>query len=183
MKELSLNILDVAENSVRAGAANISILLSLDGAGWLTLTIADDGCGMDEQTVRRVSDPFYTTRTTRKVGLGIPFLQLAAAQTGGALQIDSEPGKGTTVKATFDTGSVDFTPIGDMPSTLATLIMGAPNVDFHFRHTTPDGEVVLNTDQLRATLGSEVSLAELEVIAWIKDYMREQYDRLGGKNE
>ena len=108
MKELSLNILDVAKNSVVAGASLVEITLNTDVEGKLTLCIKDDGCGMSEQTVRNVTDPFYTTRTTRKVGLGLPLLKLAAEQTGGTLEIvssQSEQNHGTTVKATFDTKS------------------------------------------------------------------------------
>lgn len=179
MKELSLNILDVTENSVRAGAKNILVSLVCDSEGILTLTISDDGCGMDEETVRRVSDPFYTTRTTRKVGLGVPFLKLAAMQAGGDMTIESTVGEGTCVKATFDTNNLDFTPIGDMVSTMTTLIMGAPDVDFVYEHTSPAGSVRLDTKELREVLG-DVSLASVEVIAWIKEYLREQYDNLGG---
>lgn len=179
MKELSLNILDVTENSVRAGAKNILVSLVCDSEGILTLTISDDGCGMDEETVRRVSDPFYTTRTTRKVGLGVPFLKLAAMQADGDMTIESTVGEGTCVKATFDTNNLDFTPIGDMVSTMTTLIMGAPDVDFVYEHTSPAGSVRLDTKELREVLG-DVSLASVEVIAWIKEYLREQYDNLGG---
>lgn len=179
MKELSLNILDVTENSVRAGAKNILVSLVCDSEGILTLTISDDGCGMDEETVRRVSDPFYTTRTTRKVGLGVPFLKLAAMQAGGDMTIESTVGEGTCVKAAFDTNNLDFTPIGDMVSTMTTLIMGAPDVDFVYEHISPAGSVKLDTKELREVLG-DVSLASVEVIAWIKEYLREQYDNLGG---
>lgn len=181
MKELSLNILDVTGNSVKAGAENIHISLVLAADGWLTLTIADDGCGMDAETLKRVSDPFYTTRTTRKVGLGIPFLRLAATQTGGEVKYESALGAGTTVTATFDTASIDFTPLGDMISTVTTLIMGAPAIDFLYEHTTPQGSVRLDTKELRAVLG-DVSLASVEVIDWISEYLREQYDSLGGNN-
>lgn len=160
MKELSLNILDVTENSVRAGAKNILVSLVCDREGILTLTISDDGCGMDEETVRRVSDPFYTTRTTRKVGLGVPFLKLAAMQAGGDMTIGSTVGEGTCVKATFDTNNLDFTPIGDMVSTMTTLIMGAPDVDFVYEHISPEGNVRLDTKELREVLG-DVSLASV----------------------
>lgn len=181
MKELSLNILDVTGNSVKAGAENIRISLLQASDGWLTLTIADDGCGMDAETLKKVSDPFYTTRTTRKVGLGIPFLRLAAMQTGGEVKYESTLGEGTTVTATFDTNSIDFTPLGDMISTVTTLIMGAPAIDFLYEHSTPQGSVRLDTKELREVLG-DVSLASVEVIDWIGAYLREQYDSLGGIN-
>ena len=111
MKELSLNILDVAKNSVAAQASTIEISLLTDSEGKLTLTIKDDGCGMSEQTVRGVTDPFYTTRTTRKVGMGLPLLKLAAEQTGGYVSLESSQAPedhGTTLVAVFDTTSIDF---------------------------------------------------------------------------
>ena len=181
MKELSLNILDVTENSVSAGAKNIEVSLIEDENGILTLTIGDNGCGMTPEVVKSVIDPFYTTRTTRKVGLGVPLLKMAAEQTGGSIDIKSEVGVGTTVTATFDTKSIDFTPIGDMVSTLTTLIMGAPDRDFEYIHRRPGAEVALSTLQLREVLG-DVSLGEPEVIAWIKDYLTEQYNNFGGTN-
>ena len=97
MKELSLNILDVAKNSVRAGASLIEIKLSLDSDAWLTVTITDNGCGMEADFLQHVTDPFYTTRTTRKVGLGLPFFKMGAEQTGGSFEIKSTLGKGTSV--------------------------------------------------------------------------------------
>lgn len=177
MKELSLNILDVAKNSVSAGASRIEILLDTDSRGLLTLKIADNGCGMSAQTLEHVTDPFYTTRTTRKVGLGLPLLKLAAEQTGGTLRIVSsaEKGKsGTTVSATFDTKSIDCMPLGDIVSTLCILISGSPEIDFVFRDCNPERTVSLDTSELRTVLGG-VSLAEPEVQSWIKEYLEEQY--------
>ncbi len=178
MKELSLNILDVAKNSVTAGASLIRILLLTDENGWLTLKICDNGCGMSEETLNHVTDPFYTTRTTRKVGLGLPLLKLAAEQTGGTLRLSSsvEKGKsGTTLEATFDTKSIDCMPIGDIASTICILIAGSPNIDFEFSHVTPDYSVSLKTEELRAVLGEDISLAEPEIQAWIQEYLQEQY--------
>lgn len=178
MKELSLNILDITKNSVSAGAANILISLDTDAAGILTLRIVDDGCGMSEETVRSVTDPFYTTRTTRKVGMGIPLLKLAAEQAGGELRITSSTDKdshGTKVEATFDTKSIDFMPIGDIASTVSVLIGGSPDIDFEFIDRTPEREVKLDTKELRAVLGEGISLAEPEIQIWITDYLNEQY--------
>lgn len=182
MKELSLNVLDITKNSVRAQAKNILISLTLDEVGLLTLVIKDDGCGMDDETLKRVSDPFYTTRTTRKVGMGIPLLKLASEQAGGEVNIESTVGVGTCVTATFDTKSLDFTPIGDIVSTVVTLIMGAPDIDFLYLHTTPLGEVRLDTRELRAVLGEDVSLSNFEVVEWMRGYLEEQYEILGGIN-
>ena len=178
MKELSLNILDVAKNSVVAGASLIEISLVVDDRGWLTLRICDNGCGMNEETVMRVTDPFYTTRTTRKVGLGLPLLKLAAEQTGGTLQIQSstEKGKsGTVLEATFDTKSIDCMPIGDIVSTICILIAGSPEIDFDFSDASPTHFVSLKTKELREVLGNEISLAQAEVQHWIREYLTEQY--------
>ncbi len=178
MKELSLNILDVTKNSVTAGADTIYITLNTSDDGILRLTIEDNGCGMSEEVQRRVTDPFYTTRTTRKVGMGLPLLKMAAEQTGGEMTIISstEKGKsGTTLCAVFDTKSIDFMPIGDIVSTMCVLISGSPDVRFVFKDITPRGEVILDTAELVAVLGEGISLAEPEVISWIGGYLSEQY--------
>lgn len=177
MKELSLNILDITKNSVRAGASEIEIALNTDADGWLTLRVVDNGCGMDEHMLSGVTDPFCTTRTTRRVGLGLPLLKLAAEQTGGSLLISSDTAEGksgTTLVATFDTKSIDCMPMGDIVSTVCILIAGSPEVDFEFSDVTPERSVVLKTRELREVLG-DVSLAEPEVIAWISEYLKEQY--------
>lgn len=182
MKEISLNILDIAENSVKARATLTEISVRENG-DTLTLTITDDGCGMSEQTVKSVIDPFYTTRTTRKVGLGIPLLKLACEQTGGTLTIKSkvatpEDGThGTTVEAVFFKNHIDFTPLGDVISSIVTLIQGHPDTDFLFTHRTEGGEVRLDTRELRAVL-EDVPLDTYEVIVWIRENLEEQYGEL-----
>ena len=146
----------------------------------LTLTIKDDGCGMDEQTVKSVIDPFYTTRKTRSVGLGIPLLKLACEQTGGSLSIESsinESDHGTTVRAIFFKNHIDFIPLGDVTSSIVTLIQGHPDTDFLFRHTTDGGEVSLDTREIRAVL-EDVPLDTYEVICWIRSSIEEQYDEI-----
>ncbi|MBR2478847.1 MAG: sensor histidine kinase [Clostridia bacterium] len=181
MKELSLNILDISQNSISAGATEIKISLIEEGA-LLTLTVEDNGCGMSRETVERVMDPFYTTRTTRKVGMGIPLLRLAAEQTGGTLFIESVTAEenplshGTVVRATFYTDSIDFTPVGDMPSTMCVMIQGHPEIDYVFRHKTPILNVELDTVQIKEILGDGISLAEPEIIAWLSEYLIQQYE-------
>lgn len=182
MKELSLNILDVAENSVKAGASLTQILLT-ERDNVLVLEIVDDGCGMSEDVVRSVVDPFYTTRTTRKVGMGIPLLKLACEQTGGSLQISSvteeaDPvAHGTHVRATFYTDHIDFTPLGDVSASVLTLIQGHPDTDFLFRHEK-DGRVVkLDTRELREVL-EDVPLNSYDVLEWIRGSLQEQYEEL-----
>ncbi len=183
MKELSLNILDVTKNSVTAGAGRVDIDLTEDGDGWLTIRIADNGRGMSPEFLARVTDPFTTTRSTRKVGMGLPLYRLAAEQTGGSLDIESREGVGTTVTARFCRRHMDCPPLGDLPGTVALLIQGSPQVDFSYRHTTPRGEAALSTEELRAVLGDEVSLAEPEVFAWIQDYLAEQEAQVAAEPE
>lgn len=181
MKELSLNILDITQNSLTAGATLVGISLIEDEKGKLTLIISDNGKGMDEETLKGVTNPFYTTRTTRKVGLGLPLLKLAANQTGGDISITSKvkdgecTDHGTTVTATFDTKSIDFTPIGDMTSTICTLIQGNDKVDFEYIHKTPAAEVKLSTKEMRQMLGEDIPLSSFEVIAWVREYLLEHY--------
>ena len=181
MKELSLNILDVAENSVKAGAKLTKIIIDETNED-LSLEIIDNGCGMTEEAVRMVTDPFYTTRTTRNVGLGIPLLKMAAEQTGGTFTIASKSEKqypdthGTYVKAGFIKNHLDFTPLGDIVSTVTTLIQGHPDTDFQFLHSASGKNVAtLDTREIRQILG-DVSLGEYEVIKWIEEYLNEQYN-------
>ncbi len=187
MKELSLNILDITQNSLKAGAKNvyISINENFDNDRFV-LTIKDDGCGMSAEMVLSVRDPFCTSRKTRKVGLGIPFLVLAAEQTGGSVEIESKTeseypdSHGTTITATFYKNSIDFTPLGDIISTLIVIIQGYPDVDYVFRHETDKGEVLLDTKEMREVLGNDVSFAEFEVLEWIRGFLEESYAEIEG---
>ncbi len=183
MDELALYVLDITMNSVRAGATEISVTLREDGE-WLWFTVTDNGCGMTEEQLKRLTDPFFTTRTTRKVGLGIPFLKMLAEMTGGTLTVTSvsetvSEEHGTTTEAKFGRHHLDFIPIGDMTETVKTLIQGSPDVNFTFEHRTENGTVSLSCAELRAMLGDEISLAEPEIIRWIGDYLTEQYAELG----
>lgn len=166
MRELSLNVLDIAQNSIAAGAACIRIeVLEDTKAHTLVLGIYDDGCGMTDEQVQRVLDPFYTTRTTRKVGMGIPLFRLAAQQTGGDLEISSKVGIGTSVRATFHTDNVDCTPLGDMASTMCTLITMNTDRQFLYRHRVDGREFVLDTAELTALLEG-VPLSDPAVAQW-----------------
>lgn len=176
MKELSLNVLDIACNSVKAGAKNISILLTQERRR-LIIEITDDGCGMTEETLLRVTDPFTTSRTTRKVGMGIPLFKMAAEMTGGSFSIDSELGKGTVTSALFKTDHLDFTPIGDMCSTVMTLITMNLNIDFVYKRKRDEKEFTVDTRQLKEILG-DVPLNEYSISLWIKDYITENTKQL-----
>ena len=182
MKELSLNILDITENSVKAGATLTEILIE-ETSDVLKISIKDDGCGMTPEILSSVTNPFYTTRTTRKVGLGIPLFKESAELTGGSLVITSkrsdenDSSHGTLLVATYYKNHIDFTPLGDVVSTLITLIQGHPDTDFLFIHKKGDGEVRLDTRELREVL-IDVPLDSFEVLQWIDENLKEQYNEI-----
>lgn len=178
MQELSMNILDIAQNSVRAEASLIEIQLLQNSQSKLqTLVIQDNGCGMDEEMVARVTDPFCTSRTTRKVGLGLPFLKMAAEMTGGSLLLQSQINKGTTVTATFTMGHIDLAPVGDMGATLSALVGANPDIDFVYTYRYDEREFVFDTRQAREILG-DVSLSEPAVAVFIRDHVNEGMNEL-----
>ena len=183
MKELSLNVLDIAMNSVKAKASLIQIHITEDDET-LTMEIIDNGCGMTAEFLRGVIDPFCTTRTTRKVGLGIPLLKLAAEQTGGEVNIISRhesehpEDHGTHVMSTFYKQHIDFTPMGDIISTVTTLIQGSPEIDFEFLHKSSTCTVSLDTREVREVLGPEIPLCEPEILSWIADNLNDQYKNI-----
>ena len=180
MKELSLNILDIAENSVRADATLTEIVIS-ENSDFLSIILKDNGIGMTEKTIESVRGPFFTTRTERKVGMGIPLLEFAAERTGGHIEIESKHidsyplGHGTTVRAFFNKGHIDFAPLGDIISTLITLIQGHPDRDFVFVHKKEGLIISLDTREIRESLG-DIPLNTFEVLMWIRDNLRDQYD-------
>ncbi len=181
MRDFSLHILDIVENSIRAEARNVEISIDIDTEkDTLVLGIEDDGKGMDEQTVKMVLDPFFTTKETRRFGLGLPLLAQAAKMANGEFQIDSEPGKGTRVKATFQASHVDTKPLGDVPRTLATLIMGHPDVAFRYVHRVDDSEYYLDTEEIREQLDG-IPLNSPEVIETIRKNVEQGLDNLRRK--
>lgn len=173
MKELALNILDVAKNSVKAGADRIVIRIE-ERDGWRTLSIIDNGCGMPPDFVATVTDPFTTTRTTRPVGMGLPLLKLAAEQTGGTLEIESSivPPTGTTVRASFQIDHLDCVPMGDYAGSIVTLIQGSPDIDWLFEYRRPEGDIVLDTLEIRAVLGPDIPLNTPDVLLWIEGSLK-----------
>ena len=180
MRELSLNVLDIAQNSISANASLIEIeVLENTDRKELVIGIYDNGRGMTPEQVQNVQDPFFTTRTTRKVGMGIPLFKLAAEQTGGSLEISSEVGVGTRVRTLFKTDSIDFTPLGDMESTIVTLITMNTDRDFIYRFGIDENEFTLSTSELKGILG-DVPLSEPSVAQWIKEFISEQTQNIRG---
>ncbi len=181
MKELSLHILDIVQNSVKANASLIQISIEEDTtADTLRITVADNGCGMDKDLLQRVRDPFTTTRTTRKVGMGIPLLEAAATGCGGNLDIQSQLGVGTTLYAVFGLSHIDRAPVGDMPGTMSVLVSGSPQIDFVYTHTVDGASFTFDTREIRTALDG-VPLDTPEVVSWIQAYVYEGLDSLKTK--
>ncbi len=173
LPEISLNILDVAQNSISAGAALTEITVDIDSkADTLTVCINDNGCGMNEEQVKAVTDPFYTTRKTRKIGLGVPFFKTAAENTGGSFTITSEVGVGTKVKAVFGLSHIDRMPLGDMTFTVHTLVTLNCDIDFLYRYSVDGKSFTLDTREFREILGG-VPFNVPEVSDYIKSYLTE----------
>ena len=173
MPEISLSILDVAENSTRAKASLVEIGISIDTKeDVMTLVINDDGCGMTKEQVAHVEDPVFTTRTTRKVGLGVPFLKEAAIAANGTFSIESEVGKGTRVRATFQYSNIDRMPIGDISRTIQQLVIYHPDIDFLYSYYYDGASFNLDTRQMREILGG-VPFSEPEVAEYILSYLVE----------
>ena len=180
MRELSLNVLDIAQNSIAAAATQIQMeVVERTDAHTLTIGIYDNGCGMTDEQVKSVLDPFYTTRTTRKVGMGVPLFKMAAEQTGGTLTVSTRVGIGTNIKAVFHTDSVDFTPLGDMASTVTTLVSMNTEIQFLYRHKVDKKEFVFDTAEIREILG-DVPLSEPAVMQWMREFIEENTKALYG---
>ena len=168
-----MSVLDLAQNSVRAQASLIEISVTADtAADRLTVEIADDGCGMTAEQAARAEDPFFTTRTTRKVGLGVPFFKQAALAAGGEFRLWSEPGKGTRVTASFVLDSIDRMPLGDISGAIHTLIVFNTQLDVLYRYEVDGRGFELDTRQVRELLGG-VPLDAPEVSLYLKEYLEE----------
>ncbi len=178
MRELSLNVLDIAQNSVRAEASLIEIrIIESTTEHTLEISVSDNGKGMSPEQLESVRDPFFTTRTTRKVGMGIPLFRMAAEMTGGSFDIKSTLGKGTETTARFRTDHLDFTPIGDMCSTVIMLITMNLHIDFVYIRQLDGKSFTVDTRQLKEILG-DVPLNEPSITAWLKDYITENTKQL-----
>ena len=180
MPELSLNILDVAQNSVAAGASLVQISILGDTASdRLMIRIEDNGCGMSEEQVQNVTDPFFTSRKTRKVGLGIPFFKMAAELTGGSFHIESQVGRGTVTEAVFVLSSIDRMPLGNMADTMSVLIGPNPDMDFLLTMEEDGRSFVMDTRSFREVLGPDIPLSEPQVLNYIEGYIAENIRECG----
>lgn len=182
MRELSLHILDIAQNSISAKAECMRIVVIEDLVeDQLMIKIKDDGTGMDSETVEKVIDPFYTTRTTRKVGLGIPLFKLSAEQCGGYFTIKSQLGVGTEITAVFQHSHIDRVPLGSMPDTIVTIINACDQMDLIYTHTYNGASFTLNTKEIKKLLNG-VPISNIDVITWLREYIAEGLEEIKVKS-
>lgn len=175
-----MHILDLVQNSIEANANEVLLeIIENNAADTLTIRVNDDGRGMDEATIRLVRDPFVTTRATRKVGLGLPLIDMSATRCDGYLKIESSLGKGTLVEAVFRHSHFDRPPLGNMVETIKSLVIANPKLDLKYRHIVNGNEFQLSTFELTANLG-DVPLSHPDVILWLHDYLTENLANLYG---
>lgn len=179
MRELSLHILDIIQNSIAAGSTRIVVGVEADETqNILAIRIADNGKGMDPEFASKIRDPFVTTRTVRKVGLGIPMFAAAAEACDGGLVIDSQVGKGTTVTATFQLNHIDRMPMGDIASTITSAIAANGDISIRYEHTVNNEQFVLDTDDIKTQL-EDVPINSPAVVTWLRDYLAEGISATG----
>jgi len=179
VQDLSLHILDIVENSLAAGAGKVEIRIQEDlRADRMRVEIIDDGCGMEEHELKQALDPFFTTKTTRRVGLGLPLLAEACRLCNGELSLESCRGKGTRVTATFQNSHIDRKPLGEIADTLMTLIVGHPEVDLVYEHRKDGKFFSLDTREIKSDLG-EVPLNAPQVVPALRDLIRSGLEELG----
>ncbi|MCD8194222.1 MAG: sensor histidine kinase [Tannerellaceae bacterium] len=169
MDTICFHITDITANSIRAGAKEIALIIVEVGNKFM-FTIKDDGCGMTQDKVNLLTDPFYTTRTTRKIGLGIPFLVQNANQTGGAVKIVSVPTQGTTVEASFCTNHIDCPPIGDLADTITLLICGNPEINISLEYRKGEENFMITTATLKEIFEG-FPLNKLQVVMLVKEFL------------
>ena len=173
MRELSLHVLDLLQNAVEAGATVVDVSVTEDLAhDRLIITVVDDGRGMDADTVGRVQDPFFTTRTTRHVGLGLPLFAAAAERCDGQLVVDSQPGRGTRVVGTFCHSHIDRAPMGDMAGTLLAFLLGGNTIRLCYRHSVGDETFEFDSEAVRAEVG-DLPFSYPPLRAWLHDTLVE----------
>ena len=177
MEDLSLHVLDIAENSIAAGAQHVEIRVRESRKNdRLGLEIIDDGHGMSEEMLQKATDPFVTTRTTRRVGLGLSLFEQAAKRAGGEFRIASTPGVGTKVTGVFQYSHVDRQPLGDMNATLLALIIGNPQIEFTYWYETDDSHVAFSTEEIKAQLG-EIPIGSSQGISVVRESLEKVKER------
>lgn len=183
MQNLSMHVLDIAANSVRAKASRVMITIE-DSVlhNEIKITVSDNGCGMNEAMCQQVQDPFFTSRTTRKIGLGVPFFKELSEQCGGEFCLVSKEGAGTTISASMQRDHWDTPPMGDMGDAVMIAAVADCSVHFIFTYQNDTGCFVFDTQEIKAILGDEVSIADAEIMLWCKEYIN-QGIAMGNKEE
>lgn len=179
MKELSLHILDITQNSIRAGAS--VVWLTIDESipdNLLKIIIEDNGKGIPKDMLENITNPFVTTRKTRKVGLGLSLFKEAALSCNGDFQITSEVGKGTCVTAVFEHDHIDRMPLGNMPETIMTMLLSFDSADLVYVHRYNGREFVMDTRELKTVLEADNLLTDPDILNWIKGYVREGLEEI-----
>lgn len=180
LTEISLNILDIVHNSIRASATLIEITIEImQNKNLLRVSIKDNGHGMDTVELKHAEDPFFTTRTTRSVGLGISFFKCASELTGGTFKINSAKGVGTEINADFTLSHVDRMPLGDITSTIHSLITSYTEIDFFYKYSFNNGTFILDTREMRNSLG-DIPFYTPEISNFIKEYLEENKKEIDG---
>jgi len=178
LREIALHILDIAENSITAGADQVIIQINEDLKNdLLQINILDNGKGMDADTVEKITDPFITSRTTRKVGLGIPFFKAAAEACDGCFNIESQPGVGTDVSVSFKHSHIDRMPLGNLTSTFLSLLIGAPDIHWVFEHKVNGNTFIFDDQPLKEALDG-LALTEPAVLKYIRETFEEGINTL-----
>ena len=181
MDELSLNILDIAQNSIAAEATLVEINVEEDSSSdRLTIRVKDNGKGMSEDFLERAHDPFITTRTTRKIGLGISFFKEAAEITGGSITLESKLGIGTTITGVFVLSHIDRQPLGNLTDTVITLVTLNPEIDFDIRYKVNENEFIFSTQEVKELLGDDAKLNSPPIVSFLTEYVREHIENLSG---
>ena len=172
LRDISLHILDLVQNSVKAEADRIEISVAADEKGFLSVGIKDNGCGMSKEFLEKVEDPFTTSRSTRNVGMGIPFFKLACQLSGGQFHIDSTLGEGTELEGSFQISNIDRLPLGNVAETMKFLIMDAPDIRYLLDLSSPAGEFKFDTDEIKEQLEG-TPITEPDILVWIEEYINE----------
>lgn len=180
MRELSLHILDLAQNSIEAGAKTLWIFVNENENGFFVFRIKDDGRGMSEELLSKVRDPFTTTRLSRNVGMGIPFIDMTAQQCGGHLDITSQKGEGTLIEAYFEKDNIDRPPLGNIIETIKVLLVGASWIDVIFTYSSGAEQMEFSTKAVRDILGDAADFANPEIYTWLEDYLKQEINRVRG---
>ena len=182
MSELSLNILDIVQNSISAGASLVEVTINQQEKNdTLIISVKDNGKGMSQEFLKTVENPFVTTRKARKVGLGISFFKQAAEMTDGSLKIDSKLGVGTTITARFKNSHIDRQPLGDIAGTITALCTLNPDIDFRLDYIVNENDFKFDTMEVREQLGGDVPLSSPSVADFLNEYIKENIDNLSGK--